>query len=355
MRAIAVFLVLGHHAAWRFPPSSEDFFGQILKYAGWIGVDIFFVISGFMITGILVRDSGRGDIRGFFVRRFYRIVPLSLLAVGLFACVSIVTGSDIEKLPYLWSPALLLNGWVIPFIGRDIVPFTITWSLSVEETAYILLGISCLLAPAGLGRMLVAFLVIAIAVRIAVVVTGAFDLYDLYFFVPARLDTIALGGFGALGFYRGLLGHRGVGFLAGIVTFGLIWVFQYTPLEDPVMPLLGYLVFGFFTALFITSLSNSDKLFPLHPMLARVTDVIPSFGRLSYFIYLFHLFVLEGLLFLQRLAPGLEMGYWTAVGITCVTTFALASLSWRYFETPLIRKSKQRGRTPVARFDVEKS
>ncbi len=204
MRAIAVFLVIGHHAAWRFPPSSDDPVGQILKYSGWIGVDIFFVISGFMITGILIRDSGRGDIRGFFVRRFYRIVPLALLAVGVFACLSIVTGSEVEKLRYLWSPALLLNGWVIPFLGHEAVPFTITWSLSVEETAYILLAVSCILAPRGLSRMLVTFLIVAITVRVAVIITGVFDLYDLYFFVPARLDSIALGGFGALGYYRGL-------------------------------------------------------------------------------------------------------------------------------------------------------
>lgn len=345
MRAIAIFLVIGHHAAYRFPPESGDLLARMLRYSGWIGVDIFFAISGFMITGILIRDRARNDIAGFFVRRFYRIVPIFVVAMLTFTILSVVTGAEAEKLVFLWSPALLLNGWTIPFIGFDNVPYGITWSLSVEETAYLLLGLASLAAGRRLQFMLLSFLSVSILLRIVVVATDAFDLFELYFFVPARLDAIALGGVGALGWYGRLTGLKYTLHVAAIAMVALIWSFQYVPLRDPVMPLFGYAFFGLVCAILVTHLglarpaqeenSRSIALLPV--------KIVARFGKLSYFIYLFHLFVLAGLMQVQDWAPDLTITYWSAVSLTCAITFGLASISWRSFENPLIRHSKSWG------------
>lgn len=346
LRALAVFLVLGHHAAWRFRPESADIIGQILKGGGWIGVDIFFAISGFMITRIIVRDQT--NVYGFFVRRFYRIVPIFLVAVSVFIALTLITGKDIEKLWLIWSPALFLNGWTIPFYGYGAIPYTITWSLSVEETAYIFLGIACFFSTNILRWMLIGFLVVAPFVRFIVVASAMFPLMDLYFFVPARLDAIALGGLGALGVFTVATRFKVVQWFAGSTVLVLIWSFQFIGITNPIMPLFGYLVFGFSVAILVTALANERpdsssnlSLFLSHPVPNFVIRCIAEFGKLSYFVYLFHIFVLEGLLLVQRFVPRLSFSFWESVFLTIIIIFLMASISWHYFEYPLIKYGRR--------------
>lgn len=348
LRAIAVFLVLGHHAAYRFPPSATDPIGQMMKYSGWIGVDIFFAISGFMITGILIRDQKRRDISGFFVRRFYRIVPLFGVAIVCFVASSLISGRGVDELNNIWSPALFLNGWTIPILGYENVPFSIAWSLSVEETAYILLGLACLGNLNFLPRMLIAFLMTSIILRWLALMVDSIDLFELYFFVPARLDSIALGGLGALGWYNRLICKRYIRILAGGLTFVLIWCLQYVRLQDPLMPIFGYVLFGLVCAVFVSGVAYSDaESDEINNSSAAgigqfLIGILARFGKWSYFVYLFHLFILEGLLVIQSWFTEFEMSYWEALVISVAILYLLAQLSWRFFEFPLISRSKSK-------------
>lgn len=342
LRALAVFLVLGHHAAFRFPPAPDDFLAQVFRQAGWMGVDIFFVISGYMITRVLLRDLERQDVKGFFIRRAFRILPLLLAAVGLFVVVAVITGREAEKLTMMWSPALLLNGWTIPFIGYGKVPNTITWSLSVEETAYALLGMASVAGLGGIRRMLVALLLLAVGVRLLVLATGVLDLADLYYFVPARLDGIALGGLAALGAFDGLARHRHMLWLFTCLTLGLIWYYQYTEVSSWFMALVGYQLFALACTGWVAGLVRA----PSPPgrsgstLVNRAGELVAGFGQVSYFVYLFHMFVLEGLrvLVVTHLLPPLT--FWQAVLATVVLTYVAASFSWRQFEEPLIQKGR---------------
>lgn len=348
LRALAVFLVVGHHAAQRFAPGRSDPAGEILDSAGWIGVDIFFVISGFMIARILMRDAH--DIAGFFRRRMFRILPLHLVAVAIFALSALALGWNVAQLDLIWSPALLLNGWTLPFYGYGRVPFTITWSLSVEETAYLLLGTAMLAGPRGLRTALLAFLAIALATRWACVATGFFKLEELYFFVPARLDSIALGGLAALGTFDRLLRHRLAVPLALLVTCGLIAAFSRTDIADPLLPVAGYFVFAGAVAALVGGLAvraesgAEDGLAPS----AWLHRIAIEYGQLSYFIYLFHIFVLEGIGMLQNAFPGHRLSFWEAMALTNLVVFALARVSWRWFEAPLIRHSRRPRRRALA-------
>jgi peptidoglycan/LPS O-acetylase OafA/YrhL len=348
LRAVAVFLVIGHHAAWRFRPEAGDILGQLLKGSGWIGVDVFFGISGFMITSILWRDAEH--IKAFFVRRIYRIVPIFLVAIASFVLVTIATGTGAERLFLLWSPALFLNGWTIPFLGANTVPFTITWSLSVEETAYLVLGLSCLAGRRALRVALLAMLVGAPLLRVAVATGGWFAPENLYYFVPARLDSIALGGLAAIS-AAGQQFRRWQAPLAGCAVFALIWLFQFVRISDPRLYLVGYTVFGIATAALVSGLAAADvararsrmptQRGAVQAALAFAAGGVASFGKFSYFIYLFHLFVLEAILHVQRMA-GARLGYWQALTLACAVVFALAAVSWKYFEYPLIRKGRER-------------
>lgn len=337
LRAFAVLLVLGHHAAFRFRPLPEDMIAAVFLRSGWIGVDIFFVISGFMITRILLQSDY--DISSFFRRRVFRIVPIFAVAVGTFAVLSLVTGANADTLHRLWSPALFLNGWTIPVYGYAGVPYTITWSLSVEEFAYIVLGLAAMRGAAGVRQALAVFLVVAPLTRAAAVATGWIDPFDLYFFVLARLDSIALGGLAATGLFDALVRRRGATLAAGLGMLSLIWAFQFINIRHPLMPLAGYLVFAVATASFVAAvaLPRSDRIQVSNAgPPKRIRALAVEFGQMSYFIYLFHMFVLE---ILRVVAAGL--GFWTAMTLASLLTFLAARLSWRWFEAPLIAQGRR--------------
>ena len=140
VRGVAIALVILHHVWYRFPNLHGGLVSRFFATIGWAGVDLFFGISGFLITTILMRSSGPGSIRSFFVKRAFRILPIYLIALSAFALVSALNGVDRDVLHRIWINAGLLTAWFIPFLGESGVPFTITWSVSVEEFAYVLLG-----------------------------------------------------------------------------------------------------------------------------------------------------------------------------------------------------------------------
>ncbi len=344
LRALAVLLVMGHHVAWRFRPDASDPVGRIFQYSGWIGVDIFFVISGFMITRILIRD--RDDIAGFFRRRVFRILPIYFIAVCVFMLSSLIFG-DSGDLHRIWSPLLLLNGWTIPIFGQENLPFTITWSLSVEETAYVILGLACL---GGVDRMKLAlfgFLALAPIVRLISVWTSVIDLTDLYFFVPARLDSIALGGLAALGAFVRVTKFRFFSVVAGAAVLGLIILFQYISLDNPIMPIVGYFVFATTVACFVTVLSDNSasglqtNWYAEHFPLRYAAVWSAKFGTLSYFVYLFHIFIIEGVGIVLNFIGYHDAGFWTVFLISIVSIFFMAAASWKYFEYPLIQRGRR--------------
>lgn len=337
VRGIAILLVLGYHAYFRFASDASDPVAALLGSMGWIGVDVFFALSGFLIVSILARDARAGDMAGFFRRRFFRIVPIFMVAMAVYAVGSYATGIDVENFDRLWIPALFLNGWLIPVLGVSEVPFTITWSLSVEEFAYLALGLAALRSQGRLRAMVLAFVVVAFAVRLTVLATHWIPLDLLYYFVPARLDAIAFGGLGALGYYARFLSSHRATIVAGLATFGLMVAFHWAKAESWFLPAMGYSLFGLACGAWVTGLAGSAA--PAGPLVR----VLASIGRLSYFIYLFHMFFLEGLRLVQVPLFGRELPYWLALAIATTACYLVAQVSWRLLEAPLI----QRGRRPL--------
>ncbi|KFN45082.1 hypothetical protein N789_03405 [Arenimonas oryziterrae DSM 21050 = YC6267] len=343
VRSLAIVLVIGHHASFRFAAAAGDVVAGFFKSVGWIGVDLFFALSGFLIVKILIRDSERGDIIGFFKRRFFRIVPVFAISVAVYGLASLVTGHDVEHLGNLWITALFLNGWAIPFLGVDEVPFTIAWSLSVEEFAYLALGVSAAFPRGMLRKVVTIFLVMAIAVRLLVLAGNVFPTDLLYFFVPARLDAIAFGGLGAFGAYDFLLKRKNCSAIAGISTIGLMIGFQWLRTSGWVLPLFGYAVFGLVCAIWVSSLAFSPKSRP-----GLLIRSVAPLGKLSYFIYLFHMFFLDGLRSLQAILPGGNLGFWSGLIIATSGCYLAAMVSWRFIEGPLIRFGHRRASRDAA-------
>lgn len=338
LRGVAILLVIGHHVAIKFPGIGGGFVAHFFKTAGWAGVDLFFAISGFLITGILFRTRDVDGIKGFFIKRLYRIVPLYVVAVVAYVVLSVATHHDVALLHRIWVNLGFLTAWLIPVFGREGVPYDITWSVSVEESAYVVLGLFCLANlrhEARLRPFLLCLIVTALAVRCIVVTMQAFDPLLLYFFVPARLDSIAFGGLIALGAGAWLTARPLAKPLAIALVLACLLGFSAFTRHSMWVQSVGYTVFGICAALLVGALARYRG--PLHNPLLRG---LAGIGRISYFVYLFHMF-LVGLLMTHAFAiVPRSLGYWGMFALITLLTCGVGALSWRWFEKPLIDRGR---------------
>jgi peptidoglycan/LPS O-acetylase OafA/YrhL len=198
LRGVAVFLVVVYHAA----PS--------LLQGGFIGVDVFFVISGYLITGLLVREiekSGKLSFAGFYARRARRLLPASALVLlaTVLACSLLLSPLQQYRLGASGSHTALYisNFWFLrqstdyfaPGIARN--PFLHTWSLAVEEQFYLIWPAVVLFGLRGRSprRTLLAIMMLIVAGSLAVSVWSTKALGPWAFFSPfARAWEFAMGG-----------------------------------------------------------------------------------------------------------------------------------------------------------------
>jgi len=123
---------------------------QVDYFNGWLGVDVFFVLSGFLITGLLLREeklTGSIDMAGFYIRRAFRILPLYWLVLGVYV-LSLQRPSQLEK----WTRMKFALPWFLTF-NNDIpltfmaqkvgTTFGLSWTLGVEEKFYFFWPILC--------------------------------------------------------------------------------------------------------------------------------------------------------------------------------------------------------------------
>ena len=137
VRGIAVLVVLFHNT------DKERVFG-VLSHLGWMGVDLFFVLSGLLITGVLLDTKGKeGYFRNFYARRCLRIWPLYYaVLLFMFVVVPLVRPSeahqvfDSRAMPW-WSYLVFIQNFLVPSITNATGPLGVTWSLAVEEQFYL--------------------------------------------------------------------------------------------------------------------------------------------------------------------------------------------------------------------------
>ncbi len=332
LRALAIAAVLVHHSAL------AEVHGPWSR--GFLGVDLFFVISGFLITTLLVREwdrEGRISLRGFYWRRILRILPLYYLLVtvmGLYAVF--VTGA--EGMARLW-PAYYL--FLANFLTEHIPTLYPTWSLSMEEQFYLLWPLLMVWLPRRLWGWALA---LGIGLNLTAMVTGfgvigisAVTWGPFWFHMPDVTYTPLLLGAGlALCLHdpRGfalvwrLFGQKGMGLALMAVVLALIFVLLPEVLAGWPYLLLHFGMTCWLAALVLREDSLLHGLLRLRP-LVRV-------GMVSYGIYLLHLVVLHGVrqigaqLGLSEADPLFLLLYWGG-------TYLLAEGSFRFYESRFLR------------------
>lgn len=307
---------------------------------GFLGVDIFFVISGFLITTILIKDleAGRYSILTFYERRARRILPA--LFVVVLACVpfawawmfadqlrdfgqSVVATSGFSSNILFWVETGYFS-WI-----NDTKPLLHTWSLAIEEQYYILFP--PLLALAWqLGRKAVFGLVLGIAVvSLVVAQIGAYHFPEANFYLlPSRAWELMIGGLAGFWMtWRTPKANGGLA-LAGLAMIAAAFVFMSERNPHPSLVTLLPVVGTALIALFARQGTLVARLLSLKPMVA--------IGLISYSAYLWHqpLFAFARLRTLHEPSLGLMLGL-------AALTLVLAALTWRFIEQPFRRHAGQ--------------
>src|SRR5882762_6061266 len=357
IRGIAIGMVLiAHFFEVVSRPGSGLAYALVPLRLDWSGVDLFFVLSGFLIGGILLdaRESSN-YFRVFYARRFFRIVPiyavllLSASFIRHLADAGTIRGYDeifAGRLPWWYFATFLQN------IGMSIhrvwgtFPLGVTWSLAVEEQFYLTLPLLIRFLD---RRTLLRFMLVAIAgaplLRAFFFHHDSGNFFPWYTLMPCRADSLLLGVLGAIvlrepGWRGWLLDRRRFVLLAiAILLLGVGYLGWRAPSHhDALMATVG------FTWLALTYLA-----FLLYALLYRDSWIshclrwswLRGLGVIAYGTYLFHDFFLG--LFFGR-TPWLRS--WQDAGLSIIVLFVTINFcrwSWVYFEKPLVKIGHRTG------------
>ena len=326
IRATAIIMVVVFHVATRYPDTALDPVAAVFRSYGTLGVDVFFPLSGYLITSFLIRHIERGAIRTFFLRRIFRIMPLYFVAVTIYYVAMRVLEQETGIIDRIWIPYTFLTGWFIFFDGVETVPYTITWSLSVEEFSYLLIGLAALAWRRGLLVTLLVVSILSLAFRFHLNEIGHSGIYH---FPLARVDSIAIGGVIAW------LMHRGKPALG--------WVVVATAASAALRELGGAFaptfLYSFVTFLTCVAIVISETW--LVGFRSHIATAYARVGFYSYFIYLFHFMVLEAQLKAQALFGVGQLPFWVNVFLCLGLTYAAAVVSFRVFEGPMLKLGRR--------------
>ena len=289
-----------HHFAVFVPCSRAEQMLLAATRSAWLGVDLFFVLSGFLITGILLRSRGRPRyFSSFFARRVLRIFPLyyAVIAVALLVLPAFPPARQVLDTPigtgHGWWYALYLQNILMAVRASfDHLILAVTWSLAVEEQFYLLWPLVVWWLPARRLAWLCGGLMLAAPLLRGVMVALDSNAIAIYVLTPTRVDALAAGSLIACWLDRSLDPERLRRFAksAGTVSLlgiaGLLAFRGRLRLEDPLLQTAGYSLIAVGGAALLTLLLQPAKA----PLLVRCFTVRPllSLGRYSYAMYLFH-------------------------------------------------------------------
>jgi peptidoglycan/LPS O-acetylase OafA/YrhL len=309
IRAVAVMLVFAYHT------------GLSASSGGFVGVDVFFVLSGYLITTILyreIKDTGALRFRRFYLRRFLRLTPPLVILIG---CFLLAGGDRFSAL----RAALYLNDLLPPKIDS----LNHTWSLAVEEHYYLVWPLVLLailrFAPRRALPICVGLYALAWASRFAGLhFEGAAHIYER---LDARLTGLMLGSAVALFVAEGhrIRGIGRWGILALVPMFGII---PFNSWDSGLGLSLGIGFTEAASALAIVSIAQAEETFSFLAALP-----LRYVGRISYGVYLYHC-----PLTLWMTDHG--WAWWLIVIVALPLTLVLASLSYHLVERPLLSLSR---------------
>jgi peptidoglycan/LPS O-acetylase OafA/YrhL len=345
LRALAVIAVMLYHLGFTWIPG------------GFLGVDLFFVISGYVITRLLldsIEQSGGLDLRGFYLARARRLLPALIFTVTTTTIAIGIWAPDTIKRLLTDMPFALtgtMNWWLVArhqdyfeSIGRPPL-LQHTWSLAVEAQFYLLwpLILYFILKRLGKKRIPIAALVIAAASGVALLfvsfsldASNASKVSHVYFGTDTHSIGLFLGAALAVSWipqnFTTNVSKKAQDFIDGIGVFGFIGIIATFLLIDETKPTLYKIAFplaGIFGASIIMSVVHPASRFA--PILQN--PIFVWIGQRSYAMYLWHWIIFQ----VTRPSVDLAGQMWALYALRILIVFALADISLRYVEQPIRR------------------
>jgi peptidoglycan/LPS O-acetylase OafA/YrhL len=340
VRGVAILMVLvWHYVACQVTTHSGKMIQELSL--GWSGVDLFFVLSGFLIVGILIDHRAAPNyFHVFYIRRVCRIFPVYFLVLGAFIIASHIAyfstprfnwlfGGPMPILSYVTFTQNFFMGWSNSYGANGL---GMTWSLAIEEQFYLVVPILICFLPRRL-----AFYVLAIGVLTAPILRCAWPSFFAFVGTPWRADSLFSGG--CLAFIvrsqlclELLVKHR-----------GLVMACAATMFAGIICMLFKAKHFGQFDHLWLAGLYSSVVLISTvytdnWLSIVMANPILGWFGRYSYGIYMFHQ-PMSGLL--HGIIRGSEPGIKSLddAGVTLlafVSTLVLAVISYYCMERPIL-------------------
>jgi peptidoglycan/LPS O-acetylase OafA/YrhL len=310
-------LVLGFHLYPRLVPG------------GWLGVSLFFTLSGFLITTVILRDLERDtfSFKAFYARRVRRLVPAAVLVLTLFAVTWTVLGwfDENHRSDVLFA-LLQISNWQqiwegVPYGTALASPVVHYWSLAIEEQAYLVLPL--LIVLSGRARLLkIALGLFALSTLATFLADGSQSI--IYFGTHTRAAEV-LAGVIAAAFLHNTQWRPQRHIATIISTLGvgyLVWASLFVHLQDSLVYSGGLVVTGVVSASVILALPQSR--------IATFFDLRPFawLGTVSYGVYLLHWPIL---MTLKRT----DLPHWSVPLVTLVLTLILSMLMYRTYELPM--------------------
>ncbi len=287
LRGIAILLVVFFHNF-----GFIDYF-----YFGWLGVDLFFVLSGFLITEILLKSLGNpGFLSNFFIRRMLRIFPLYYLFLIIFLLVLPSVSSLKESMNYYannqWWFWLYIQNWLYVINPPESNNLLLhLWSLAVEEQFYIIWPFVILLIrnKKWLLGLVIALLIAVMLTRSLLWVTNTEGLQYFNLYIFTRIDGICIGC--ALALIRNLNPNFVRNYTAIIVSFiaalnfAFFFLNRMNDFSFPYFPFIGYTTFAILFAILVDECIVNKSGF-----LSRIfqNPILRFFGKISYGFYIIH-------------------------------------------------------------------
>lgn len=342
LRAISVLGVLLYHAHLGFP-------------GGYVGVDVFFVISGFLITSIIAKglDNGSFSFAEFWIRRIKRILPavsvlvLTVLIAGFFILDPeslIDLGKSAFAQSTMWSNFYFLNASSGYFHAEtELMPLLHTWSLAVEEQFYLFLPLLLYFLFKKVREHAIAVLsvIAGISFVLSIIITRI-DQAQSFYLLHTRAWELLAGALLALSEDRIRLNKVGAELMSAV---GLVLIVAPMFLLDSssLFPGLNALPPVAGAVLFIAGTRNHRT------WSGRITSLQPVvfIGLISYSLYLWHwpLFAFARHIYIEPDQPSLKIGLLLA-------SVVLAILSWKYVETPFRNKTFLKTESSAIKFGI---
>lgn len=331
LRCFSVFIVIFHHLPI---VDGSNYFTYYFK--NFTGVDTFFILSGFLITGILLKTKEKktdikSALKTFYIRRFFRIFPIYYLSILFLIIVNPSNYAD-----YAINDILYVSNFKMGFDGdfSGITPHF--WSLSVEEQFYLFWPLLILLVPYKNNNVLKAI--------IGVFVLGIAGQFILKFMDYRLLGRLTIGAFAYLAsgaflsytyHYKNEIFNKIVKLWPAVFILTLLIPIQYV-LGYDLSPELTILIYLFIGVVIVSKFVDGFNTSLIKSIFEN--NLIIYFGKISYGLYLYHFIVIHMLSGMNKfLHTSLPLAGTNGAMAKLVMTLIVATLSWYVIEKPLIK------------------